>query len=377
MLTHRRTIGAKVEATYGTAESIAATDLFYAYDLNFTPQVEEHKREPHKPSLSPLAPVDGRSRGSVSFKTELMGSAAAGTAPFWSALIQACGFAETIVASTSVGYLPATTGIKGATLKFYYDGVIAQLKGCRGTWSLECVAGQVPMISWTFEGLWDPRTDAAAWVDGALVAGSAYPAFKPVAFYGANITLDSYQGITERLTMAINNTLTPVPDANVAGGVYKRIDITGRAGNGEIDAEAVTKATKDFVNLLANKTEVALEAFAGVLEGGSGTGTLNTMTDSTKNWPTNKWSGLSASVRDSAGAVFAITGNAATTLTVSGTPATGLYEIYIPGQLIQVTAPKCVLTDVGDQDKNGIYNFGLPFGMYQNTGDDEVSIDLT
>ncbi|MFA5779157.1 MAG: hypothetical protein WC947_03380 [Elusimicrobiota bacterium] len=60
---------------------------------------------------------------------------------------------------------------------------------------------------------------------------------------------------------------------------------------------------------------------------GNGTGSLNTLTDSSKNWTTNQWNGFY--LYDSAGTFFQITGNAATTLTVSGTPASGFYEILL------------------------------------------------
>jgi len=58
---------------------------------------------------------------------------------------------------------------------------------------------------------------------------------------------------------------------------------------------------------------------------GNGTGSSNTLTDSTKNWQTDQWSGYY--LYDSAGTFFTISGNNATSLTVSGTPASGFYEI--------------------------------------------------
>lgn len=58
---------------------------------------------------------------------------------------------------------------------------------------------------------------------------------------------------------------------------------------------------------------------------GTGTGTLNTLTDNTKAWATNEHQGNH--FRDSAGNRFAVTANTATTLTVAGTPATGSYVL--------------------------------------------------
>ncbi|MDO9513853.1 MAG: hypothetical protein Q7J59_04485, partial [Elusimicrobiota bacterium] len=58
---------------------------------------------------------------------------------------------------------------------------------------------------------------------------------------------------------------------------------------------------------------------------GNGTGSLNTLTDSGKNWTTNQWNGYY--LYDSAGTFFVISGNNASALTVTGTPASGFYEL--------------------------------------------------
>ena len=60
--------------------------------------------------------------------------------------------------------------------------------------------------------------------------------------------------------------------------------------------------------------------------GASGTGTLNTMTDSTKAWTIDQWK-TSWVMIDSLGFASVITGNTATALTVTGTPTTGKYWI--------------------------------------------------
>jgi hypothetical protein len=53
--------------------------------------------------------VVGQRLVSVSFDVEIAGSGTAGTAPKWSALMQACGFSETIVSVTSVTYAPISS----------------------------------------------------------------------------------------------------------------------------------------------------------------------------------------------------------------------------------------------------------------------------
>lgn len=58
----------------------------------------------------------------------------------------------------------------------------------------------------------------------------------------------------------------------------------------------------------------------------SGTGTLNTMTDTTKAWTVDAWK-TNWVLIDSLGLAFVISSNTATTITVSGTPTTGKYWI--------------------------------------------------
>lgn len=58
---------------------------------------------------------------------------------------------------------------------------------------------------------------------------------------------------------------------------------------------------------------------------GTGVGTLNTWTDSTKAWTVDEWIGYY--LFDGAGAWFEVTDSDATTLTVVGTPTSGVYEI--------------------------------------------------
>jgi len=60
--------------------------------------------------------------------------------------------------------------------------------------------------------------------------------------------------------------------------------------------------------------------------GTSGAGTLNTLTDTSKAWTADQWKTTWVLI-DRLGMAFVISGNAATTVTVSGTPATGAYVI--------------------------------------------------
>jgi hypothetical protein len=99
-LTRKRLLLAKIETTYGTDPTPAATDAVLVSALEVQPlQLELKDRELILGYLGNTEMVVGQRLVSVSFDVEIAGSGTAGTAPKWSALMQACGFSETIVAS--------------------------------------------------------------------------------------------------------------------------------------------------------------------------------------------------------------------------------------------------------------------------------------
>jgi hypothetical protein len=375
MLNEIRALGIKIETVEGTAETIAAADVIYCSNLKIDPATPGIERNPHLPSLSSLPPVAGRTMMNLSFDMEVIAATAAGSVPHGAAVLRACGMGETINAGANVIYTPVTSGKKSATCKAFIDGVFYLLKGCRGDLSEAFKAGDPTKRSVKMMGLWEPSTDTGAYGDLALLSGT-FPAYQPKIFRSALLKIGgTYYPINELFKWSMANKLTLVPDSRVTN--YKRVDITGRKYTGELDAEAVLKATYDFIAKVAAKTSLAIHVYLGADDSGSlGTGSANTMTDATKNWITNQWA--SYKLLDSAGTTFPITANSATALTVTGTPVTGPgeYVIYQDGKLIEYTMPVCAFDQLNDGDKNGIYNFGLPFGMFLSTGDDELSIKV-
>lgn len=372
-LERRRGAGFKLEAVSGTPETIAAADVIYADDIGWDEDHAPLSRPHHLPTLSKLLDVAGRTFGKVNFQVPMYGGSAAGTAPFWGKILQACGAAETIVASTSVTYKLATTSLQTATIKVFIDGISYRAHGCFGDASFSFTAGEVPFMSFSFTGLWEPRTDAAAAQDEALLVGSALPAFIPKAFNQAQFKADGYQPVISAFSFSLGNDIQMVPDGNVTN--YKRADLVDRNPSGNFNIEAITKGAKDIRTLSDNLTAFVVDAFVGSDASGTGTGSLNTMTDSTKNWPASKWA-TGYSIQDSAGATFAITASNATTVTVTGTPATGLYQIYQAGKLININIPEAQMGNIGVGAANGINQFDIPINLKSTTSDNELTIKL-
>lgn len=374
ILKRKQTVGAKIEVTEGTAIAIAGADIFPCYDVQFSGDTPSIENENLSSSMSKSQDIPGRTFGTLTFKCYQYGSSAAGSAPFWGKLLQACAYSETISAGVSVTYGRISSGIKSLTMKRFMDGKSWQIVGARGNVSRDVEAGGLPVLSFSFQGIWDPINDVDATKDEALLVGTALPTFDPKPFKNANLTIGgSFLAVTNSLNWDAGNSLANVPDANTTA--YKRVDITDRSPSGSFDTESVLKAAHDFEDEVGQKTPIEIKSFIGSEASGNGTGTLNTMTDAGKNWPASKWaSGFK--VIDSAGAIFTPTASTATTLTVSGTPASGNYSVYQDGRLITETIPKAQFQSQDEGDSDGRATDSYPFMMKKNAavGDDEQTI---
>ena len=92
---------------------------------------------------------------------EMASSGAAGTAPAWGPLLEACGFASTVANNTSVTYKPKSTGNASLTIYFYLDGILHTLTGARGSASFSVAASEIPSIDFAFVGLFNAATSAS------------------------------------------------------------------------------------------------------------------------------------------------------------------------------------------------------------------------
>lgn len=375
MLTRLQSLGAKIEASPETAETIASGDVVLVSNIQFTPDTPTLEAENFTSSMSKDPGVAGRTKASISFDMFKYGGTGPGVAPSWGKFIRCCGHSETIVASTSVTYAKTSAGIPTLTIKAFVDGTVMQLIGCKGNVASSGQAGEIPKYSFTFEGLWEPVTDVDAIADEAILAGSALENFSPDKYQNVGLTVSvTYLPVLHGLDWDAGNVLNPVPDGNVTN--YRRVDITDRDPSGTLTTDKVTQATYDFVTRAADKMLVEIKNFINSLQRGNGTGASTSLTDTSKNWITNQWAGFE--VLDSAGATFSISANSATALTVVGTPATGNYVIYTAGRLIQETMPKCEFQSVSPGDVNGTATLSLPFKMRRDSaaGNDEHEIKL-
>lgn len=153
----KKLVLAKVEETVGTAATLAASDAVLARDLEITPLTGETlERELIQPFLghSSQGSVVANRHATVNFSVELSASGTAGTAPAWGGLLRACAMAETAVTSgtKSVTYTPVSASLNAITIGLNIDKQKQVLAGCRGTFTIEYSANQIPLVKFSFTG---------------------------------------------------------------------------------------------------------------------------------------------------------------------------------------------------------------------------------
>lgn len=154
---------AKIETTAGTAEALAAADAILCSEVSLTPLAADAvNREVVRPFFGAAQQLPHRVHATVQMTVELAASGVAGTAPPWGKLLKACGMAETVSANSNVAYTPVSAGEKTATIAINIAGVQQTLKGCRGTFSLNLAAGEIPTLQFSFTGLYADPVDVAA-----------------------------------------------------------------------------------------------------------------------------------------------------------------------------------------------------------------------
>jgi hypothetical protein len=240
-LYRKRTVLIKVESTYGTDSSPAGTDACQVRNLEVTPvQSDIVSRDLIRPYLGASPQLIANNRVQVTFEVEYAGSGTAGTAPRYGSLLKACGFSETIVASTSVTYAPVSTSFSSVTIYYSTDGVRHKVTGARGTYSLNLTANQIPVINFTMTGQYVAPTDTA----------------DPTPTFTAQATPKIFNDTNTTAFTLFSETDLPLQSCQLDIGnevVYrelinsdKEVLIVNRSGSGTLAIEMPTLASHDF-----------------------------------------------------------------------------------------------------------------------------------
>lgn len=262
MLYRKKYILAKIESTYATDPTASGANAIQTSNLQINPQQGNRvNRNLDKPTLGNSKDLATGRYTTISFDVEIAGSGAAGTAPPYGPLLQACAMAEAIATGVSVTYTPESdeSAMKSVTIDFRIDGELHKLTGARGTVEVVLNKEQIPVYRFTFTGIHNDPTSPA------LIAPD-YSAFQdPLPVTDTNTptyTVDTFDVKAESLTVNFNNAVTY---RNVVNS--ESVRITGRDVRGQIVFEQEDVDDKDFYAIDRNETAVAINVVHGTATG--------------------------------------------------------------------------------------------------------------
>lgn len=259
LLSRKTVLLAKQESTYGADPTLATTDAIEIFDLDIKQNSQNVERLPLRESLSPKSIGKSLRTVELTFSTELKGSGSAGTAPRIGRLFEACGMAETVDAGSSVVYDPTST-LSSVAFEVYRDGLKWQILGCMGTFEINAEAGKIPMVKWTFRGLYQKPTDAA------LPTGS-YESTEGQVAESTSTAIQGYSsGIIRNYGLNVANDIADRPSLN-ASGAMQAVRIGGRKPSGKIVLEAELIATEDFFSNFDDGSALSFTSTIGATAG--------------------------------------------------------------------------------------------------------------
>mgnify|MGYP000863722754 CR=1 FL=1 len=240
-LKRRSLILAKIESTYGTDPTpTGSANAILAMDPNIKETFEAVER-PQLASMSIKPSLGAKRFAEITFKTELIGSGTAGTAPRLGALLKACAFAETVSVGSSVTYNPVSSPTSSITVYLYLDGMLHKLTGAVGTVKLSLEAGKTGVLDFSFKGIYNAPTDTTLATPTFETTVDSVPIVKSSSLtYNANSSL-----YVNKADMDIANTIALRPSVNATNAVAG-FQVTSRKPNISIDPEVESIATIDW-----------------------------------------------------------------------------------------------------------------------------------
>jgi len=240
LLTRKRVILIEAESSYATDPTPSATDAVLVRDLTITPQSSDVvSRELIRPYLGASEQLLANTRVECTFAVELAGSGSAGTAPRYGSALKACGLSEVVVSSTRVTYAPVSTGFSSVTIHYNIDGVRHKVTGARGTVELSAEVGQIPVLNFSMQGIYNPPDDSA------LPSVTYGDQEEPLIFKNGNTSsfqLLSFGGALQSFNFDLGNELVY---QELVGGT-KQVLLVDRQATGSVTIQAPTIAQKDF-----------------------------------------------------------------------------------------------------------------------------------
>lgn len=262
-LSNRRFIAAKIETTSGTEQPPAGTDVILCGNFNCTPIAGSTvQRNLIRPWFGNNQSITVESYATIDFEVEITGSGSAGTAPKYASLLKACGFNETINASTSVVYLPITTSVPTLTFHFYMDSIKHVMVGAVGNVSFDFTTKKIPTMKFSFTG----GLGTTPYLASQTQPTATYSTITPIPFLTNNVTcnisLTAGTDYIESVTMDMANDIkyrTLIGSSNAM--------MVDRKPKGALKIQAVDTTVTSVFDAVRNNTLSTISILHGTTAG--------------------------------------------------------------------------------------------------------------
>ena len=253
----------KPETSYGVDPTpTGAANAVLMTDVQLQPmEGEDVSRELELPYLAAQEAIPTGLRVVLTGSVELVGGAAAGTAPAWGPLLRACAVAEVVTAGTKVEYTPISDNHESVAI-YFQIGVAGSrhiVLGARGTCVISLNAQGIPVMRFTLTGLYAtpadvarPTPDLTGWQAPQIASKTNTPTFTigGIAFVARSLEFDLGNDVQPRLLIGA-----------------ERIVIIDKTESFAATVEAVAYATYNPFSIAEARTKQAIALTHGTVVG--------------------------------------------------------------------------------------------------------------
>ena len=379
LLTRKRLILAKTEATYGTDSSPAGTDAILVKELEITPiEADVVSRDLIRPYLGNSDQLLANTRVSITFQVELAGSGTAATAPRFSSLLKACGMAETTTAAAITGTAQAgsagsiTLAAAASATDDIYNGMIITITGGTGSGGVGVITDYVGSTK-----VATVQKSTATFTPGASSTYSiaANVGYKPVSasFDSASIYFNN-DGVLHIITGARGTFVLNAEVGEIPTIEFTMLGIYNAPTDTAAPATTYTNQATPLIFKAGNTTAFSILGYSGCL--------MSLELDMANETVYRELVGCDKSVIITNRAVEGTCMIEAPTIaqkdffTIANDDTTGILTMLhgtTAGNRVTLLAPKVDIGNPSYEDSDGIQMLSLPFAAIPTSaGNDEV-----
>lgn len=381
LLTRKRLILAKTEATYGTDSSPAGTDAILVKELEITPiEADVVSRDLIRPYLGNSDQLLANTRVSITFQVELAGSGTAATAPRFSSLLKACGMAETTTAAAITGTAQAgaagsiTLAAGESSTDDIYNGMIITITGGTGSGGVGVITDYVGSTK-----VATVQKSTATFTPGASSTYSiaANVGYKPVSasFDSASIYFNN-DGVLHVITGARGTFVLNAEVGEIPTIEFTMLGIYNAPTDTAAPATTYTNQATPLIFKAGNTTAFSILDYSGCL--------MSLELDMANETVYRELVGCDKSVLITNRATEGTCMIEAPTIaqkdffTIANQDTTGVLTMLhgtTAGNRVTLLAPKVDIGNPSYEDSDGIQMLSLPFAAIPTSaGNDEVSL---